>query len=138
MTAAAAVRRRHSTADYEGAHARLCALCQPGTTIYTVLRGITRSGLTRYLDFFVIEPASADVCLITPYIATVLKLKQTDDGYIAFRGWGTDCARQIVHLLSFELHGLVGKGAGFDPASSCDVTDSENYRAGYSLKQEWL
>jgi hypothetical protein len=136
--ASAGNRVRYDNVDSAQAHARLCGLCPPGTTVYSIKRSVTRSRLTTYLDFVVFEQSTGSVVNVTQYIAAVLRLKQTDDGWIVARGWGEDCAWQVLHQLSFSLHGLFGKGRGVNPQSPCDVTDSENYRAGHSLKQQWL
>jgi hypothetical protein len=80
--ASAGNRVRYDNVDSAQAHARLCGLCPPGTTVYSIKRSVTRSRLTTYLDFVVFEQSTGSVVNITQYIAAVLRLKQTDDGWI--------------------------------------------------------
>ncbi len=132
MSAAAA---KHGE-TFELAHAmtRLCEILHPGSTVYSVLR--RRAKQRQALDFYAIDHGR--VVGITKEVVIILGLPTNKAGNALVTGWGPDAAWHTVHNLSFALHGLVGKGAGKDPAAACDVADAENYRAGHSLRQVWL
>jgi hypothetical protein len=131
----AAANKRPDTAECDAARNSLCDICPPGTTVYVIHRGSTRSG-TNYLDFYVIPCASPR--RVTDLVAKTLRYRQTDRGWLTVKGWGADCAWHVIHNLSYALHGMIGKGRGLDPSAPCDVADAENYRAGHSLRKVWL
>jgi len=85
-----------------------------GSTIYTVLRHVSQSGLTRSISVYAI--VDNEVVYLDWYVATVLNLKQDikHDG-IKISGVGSDLGFEIVYNLSYCLFGN-----------------------GYKLKHKWL
>jgi transcription antitermination factor NusG len=136
VSSAAAKRIRSTTAEAEAAAQRLCDTIPPGSTVYAIRRARSRSGNLAYLDMYAITDGR--LLKITDDVAAATRLKQSAPGYIIVRGWGDDAAWHVVQQLSYALHGLVGQGAGLDPAATCDVSDAQNYRAGHSLRVVWL
>ncbi len=94
-------------------------------TVYTVLRGVSSSGLTRYLSLMVAgldHAGKPDVFNVTWHASNVLGEKLHDrDGHrvIKVQGGGMDLGFHLVYSLSSVLY------AGQD-------------RAGYVLKHRWL
>jgi hypothetical protein len=106
---------------------------KPGTTVYTVLRHVSRSGMMREISLYVIhkrEPMS-----ITWHAARVLKSSMNKgNSYWALRvgGCGMDMGFYVVNSLSYAIHGYKDIGqAGAIPRRG-------HYRAGYSIRHEWL
>jgi len=85
-----------------------------GSTIYTILRYVSQSGLTRSISVYTI--VDNEVVYLDWYVATVLNLKQDikHDG-IKISGVGSDLGFEIVYNLSYFLFG-----------------------DGYKLKHKWL
>lgn len=94
------------------ARERLLNELVPGDTIYTVLRHISKSGMTRWIDLYVIRDNEPE--RISYYAALVLGARINEEG-IKVRGGGMDMGFHLVYRLSCEL---------FD--------------AGYKLVQKWL
>lgn len=96
------------------AEERLRTLVQPGDTLYTVLRHVSRSGMSRRLHVYVVR--AGEMRLLTPAVAALLGLREDiADGAIVMRGSGMDFGAALVRDLSAALYG--------DP---------------YSLSQRWL
>lgn len=82
--------------------ANLKTWLKPGTTVYAVLRGHSRSGLSRTLEFYVVF--NREICRITWSVAKILDLTY-DERLEALRvkGCGIDMGREIVERLSTAL-----------------------------------
>ena len=85
---------------------------QPGQTIYTILRSVARSGMSRKISPLLIS--SNDILDISYHASRVLNWKLTDSG-ILVEGCGMDMGFHLVYNLSRVL-----------------------YNDGYILKQRWL
>jgi len=85
-----------------------------GSTIYTVLRHVSHSGLTRSISVYTI--VDNEVVYLDWYVAKVIGWKRDEkhDGIIV-TGVGTDVGFEIVYNLSYCLFG-----------------------DGYKLKHKWL
>lgn len=106
------------------ARERLGELISPGDTIYCILRSVARSGMSRRLDVYVIQAGSPR--FITPLVARALGYSWNPEREgLRVPGCGFDAGFEVAHGLSYALHG------------HDDVGDSR-YRAGYSLRHEWL
>jgi hypothetical protein len=90
-------------ADKAEAISTLKNLCPPGTTIYTVLRHVSRSGMQRALDVYVMEDNA-------PRRITWPVCKAVGYGYsdkydaLTIGGCGMDMGYDVVHNLSWVLH----------------------------------
>lgn len=108
---------------------------KPGDTVFTVLRHVSKSGMSRQIDFF--KLLNGRQHYLTGYIATLLDMKRTDQGALKVSGCGMDMGFSVVYNLSRSLwpkgfklakgqRGRNGDTSGFD-------TDG-----GYAISQQWL
>lgn len=74
-----------------------------GETIYTVLRHVSRTGMTRWISVFAIR--GGDLVNITRYVSEVTHFKY-DDRRDALRvhGAGMDVGFHVVYELSYQLY----------------------------------
>jgi len=113
-------KRQQQQTERETALAKLRALCPPGTTVYNVLRHVSRSGMQRVIDPFVLvaddyRPSNA----VRPfYLRGWLRdlgyrIDRTRDG-IVIGGCGMDMGFHLVYNLSAAIYadgyGCTGEG----------------------------
>jgi hypothetical protein len=109
---------------------------RPGTTVYTVLRHRSQSGMSRRIDVYVIRKNRP--CCLTLDVSRLLgwPLSNKDEALVV-GGCGMDMGHHVVYSMSsvlfpkgFKLaknqHGRNGDKSGFDSDG------------GYAVKQEWL
>ena len=112
-------------AERDEARARLLGMVKPGDKVYTVLRHVARSGMSRIIACYIVR--DGEMCWVTSLVSRALgygKLRntgRTGEG-IYVGGGGMDMGFHLVHSLSYALW-------GYGP----DVPN-----AGYQLKHEWL
>lgn len=101
--------------------AALRKLCPIGSTIYTVLRHRSSSGMFRVIDLFVIKKGKP-VC-IAWHAARAMgyKLHGKKEG-LSVSGCGMDMGYHLVNSLSYAIHGMSPK----------------KEKAGYTLNHRWL
>lgn len=101
--------------------AKLQDRLQPGTTVYTVLRHVSASGMSRSIQLLtVVDGTIVDISYMA---ARALDRKQdTSNGGIKCHGAGMDMGFELVYSLSRKLF-----------AGTLDSAD-----AGYLLTQRWL
>jgi hypothetical protein len=109
-------------------------LLKPGDTVYTVLRHVSTSGMSRAISVHIIrnnEPLN-----ISWSVANVIgeKLHTKHEG-IKIDGCGMDMGFSVVYDLSRELfpNGFDVQGIGRNGDTSGHDNDG-----GYALKQRWL
>ena len=137
-------------ADRDHAVATLRKLCPPGTTIYSMLRHRSASGMSRLIDFYVISDNAP--FRITGLIATA-GIESYDRRGEALRvsGCGMDMGFHVTHNLSYLLHpdgfdclGPRESGAHYGCPSNehsngdRDYTPHHHATGGYSLRSEWM
>lgn len=99
---------------------RLRALLKPDDTVYTVLRTVARSGLSRTIGVFMVDGGRIrDITRLTAR-ACGLTMNQAGDG-VRVHGGGMDMGFWLVYELASSLFAGDSKG---DP--------------GYALKHAWL
>jgi len=102
--------------------------------VYTVLRGVSRSSMTRWLDLFVIiknEPYR-----ITYSVANILDWKYSRKREaIIVNGCGMDMGFHTVYSLSRVLYPKGFKVNGIGRNGDTSGWDKDG---GYKLKQRWL
>ena len=101
--------------EQQEAIAKLQELCPAGTTVYTVLRYTTSSGMGRVISAFIIKdgkPYELDYLIERSEIG--FKRNQKHGGLMV-RGTGMDMGFHVVYELSRSIHA-----------------------DGYALKQEWF
>ncbi len=86
-------------------------------TIYTILRGVSRSGMTRYIDCYIIR--GNDPLMISAQVAEALH-----------RSYNTSPARSI---------GIICHGTGMDMGFELVYSYAQAiFKDGYALKQRWI
>lgn len=113
---------KKDTPKQKEARATLRKLCRPGTTIYTIIRHVSKSGMTRRIDLFVIRKNRP--WRLSHYVADLEGYRVHRDGGITVQGCGMDMGFHLVHNLSYALHGHKETARVDHP--------------GYSLKHEWI
>src|SRR5690349_7420785 len=111
--------------------AELRALCPPGSTVYTILRSVSRSGMSRVITPLVLTPDGPRY--LTHTVGTLLGLTSKrgfQDG-LRIDGGGMDMGFHLVNSLSYALHGM---GRGREIHALSGNTD----RPGYTLNHRWL
>jgi hypothetical protein len=103
------------------AAANLHGTLSPGNRVYTVLRHVSASGMSRNIDVYVFRDNRP--VYLTGAVANLLDAKRAKDNSIQISGCGTDMGFEIVYRLSRALY----------PNGSDAEKDG-----GYVLKHEWL
>lgn len=114
---------KYTKDEVERATDDMAALVSPGDTVYTVIRSVAKSGMSRTLSLFVVKDGK--LRNVTWDVSRILGYPLSDvNGHRALRvnGAGMDMGFHVVYSLSHEL---------FQRGS--DGTDK-----GYALTQEWL
>jgi hypothetical protein len=97
--------------ELENAKDKLISLLQETDIIYTVLRSVSKSGLSRSISFYVVDN-NKEIININYYISVLLgyKFDKTHFGLIGLKvkGGGMDMGFHVVHTLLREL-GITGK-----------------------------
>ena len=138
------------------ARGHLRAILKPGDTIYTVLRHVSKSGMSRDIDLYLM---SADGPLyLSGYAATALGERRAPDQGIRVGGCGMDMGFHLVYNLSSALYPdgflCIGKGEGHPRL--CPSNDHSNdwhdgppegeryaptrrhTSGGYALRHRWI
>lgn len=91
-----------TTVELETAKDQLISLLSDTDTIYTVLRSVSKSGLSRVISFYIID--NKEIVNINYYIKTLLgyKFNKTRDGLI-IKGGGMDMGFHVIHTLKHKL-----------------------------------
>jgi hypothetical protein len=110
----------------------------PGTKVYTVLRSVSRSGMMRRLDVVTFDKDGTRLWL-THLVAKALgwSFDQKTET-VRVQGRGLDVGFHLVNCLSYALHGHAGKGVKPDEEGRPLTPTRRHYRAGYSLRHEWI
>ena len=73
----------------------------PGQDIYTIVRSVSSSGMSRTIDLFIVE--NGQIARITHSVALATDHKQARNGALSIGGCGMDMCFQIVYLLGCAL-----------------------------------
>jgi len=123
---------KYSKAEKADALESLRGLLKPGATVYTVLRSKSRSGMSRRIDLYTIEPGAGKhwdaprLRYLSGYAAVLLDIQRHDSG-LKVDGCGMDMGFSLVYNLSSVLF----------PGLDQDGKPSGR-GAGYALRQEWI
>jgi hypothetical protein len=102
-----------------------------GDTVYSVLRHVSASGMSRNIDFYVIK--GGQPLWLTGAIANLLGLKQAKNGYgLTVTGCGTDVGFGVVYNLGKTIW---PDGTPEPHGTRNGQPDSDG---GYALKQAWI
>jgi hypothetical protein len=126
----------------------LRAILPPGSMVTYVLRSVSRSGMTRHIDFYYFGNDGSRRWL-SRMIADACGYRQADDGSIVARGCGMDIGFSVVYNLASELYpdGFMCTGNEVDsPCGRCPSNDhfngdckyTQHLDGGYALRSERL
>ena len=131
---------KYAKQDVEESREVLLRWLKPGDTIYTVLRHVSRSGMSRKIDLYKIEDGQP--IFLTGHAARVLGDRwDRDTGGIVVQGCGMDMGFEVVYRLGYALYPDGFNCAG-DHCPSCDHSNREDNAhhsdGGYALRQRWM
>lgn len=128
-------------AAQEEARAHLRKLCSPGTTVHSILRHTSRSGMMRHIDFILLKKDGSTRWL-SGWIAQAMDIRQHNGGVLKVSGCGMDMGFHIVNNLSYVLHGFkeddVATHVARIPKPQRDKLKPDHHRPGYTLDHNWL
>lgn len=125
---------KKSDAEREEARTKLREWLKPGDTVYTVLRHVARSGMSRDISIVLIRP-DGETLHPNYSVAKAIGARLVNaHGYDAIRmgGCGQDMGFAIVYELGYALW---PKGTGKPHGTRNGAPDSDG---GYALKHRWL
>lgn len=128
---------RYSKEEVSESLATLRKNCPPGTKVYCTLRHVSRSGIRREISLHAMKKG---VPVSLSWDAARVLGWSLNDGRshwaIKVDGAGMDMGFHLVNQLSYALHGMKDRGA--DTIDAGGQPRRGHYRAGYSLRHEWL
>ena len=123
----------------------------PGATVYTVVRHVSKSGMSRRIDLY--TWIDGDKMFLSGYVGCVLDMRRpyNKDG-LKVDGCGMDMGFHVVYSLSYALWGKAFKCIGVNGKAHkdrCPSNDHHDYGwkgrkgtlhsdGGYALRQEWI
>jgi hypothetical protein len=130
------------TERQQEARKQLVALCPPGTTVYTVLRHVARSGMSRRIDLYVIQDGEPRWLSGLYKAAEGITSRKYDA--VTVQGCGMDMGFHLVYNLSHTLYpeGFTCTGdvchSNDHSNGDRDHTPHAHRDGGYALKQRWM
>jgi hypothetical protein len=128
----------------EEARAELRKICKPGDTLHTILRHVSRSGMSRRISVIKIEKDGSHVDLDWLVEKAGIAKSRRDKRGLMMGGCGMDMGFALVYSISSSLYRgsfhCIGKGC---PANDHNNGD-RNYEphlhsdGGYALRQSWI
>lgn len=117
--------------EWEAAAERLRAWLPPGSTVYTVLRHVSRSGMSRDIDLYCWVPSDKPEgepvkMYLSGYVATVLGERRTYQGAIKVGRCGMDMGYHLVNGLSWNLYPNGFACIGAKDGKRCPSNDHRN------------
>ena len=141
---------RYSKQEIEASREYLRKLLKPGDTLHTILRHVSRSGMSRDIDvIFTNESHNAN---LSWDISRALDYSQAKDGSIKVGGCGMDMGFSVVYDLSNTLFGEYkclgekcpspdhtnSRGWGEDKLPPYKRDGKMEHKDGYAISQRWL
>ena len=135
-----------SKADRAESIATLREILRPGDTVTTVLRSVSRSGMSRSIDLYALKCERGKVSLrwLSYHVARVLGGWDERRECVKVGGCGMDMGFHLVYNLGRTLW-PTGYRCGGKRCHSNDHTNgrprdgrSHHRDGGYALRQEWL
>lgn len=110
-------------------------ILKPGDTIRSVVRSVSRSGMSRTIDFYLAR--NGDLVYLTGHMAAVLDEPRNDQGAMKVTGCGMDMCFATVYNLGYCLWPDGFECAGRDPESrgrghGCPSNDHSNGDRDYA------
>lgn len=134
--------------EKEESKARLLELIKPGDTIYTSLKHVSRSGMYRVIDLYIIKDNRP--YRISGIASNLLEGYDLRHEGCKAGGCGMDMGFYLVYNLSYSLFPEYNCIAPVEVADSyrhCpssdhvnhgDCRNNKHHKDGYGLRQEWL
>lgn len=129
---------RKSNADRQEAIDHLRSILKPGDTVWTDLRSVSRSGMSRKIGvhFFEVRDGKIERWWLTRFVATATGYRFDEKTEcLSVSGCGMDMGFAVVYDLSRALfpEGFKVEGTGRNGDKSGWDNDG-----GYALKQRWI
>lgn len=111
----------------------------PGSTVYTVIKHVARSGMYRVIDVYAIRNNQPLRLSWQTALACGYRYDRKHEG-VGVSGCGQDQGYALMMAISYKIHGWQPKGDGAKPenAGRPFTPRRGHYRAGYSLNHRWL
>lgn len=129
---------KYSKEAVEKALAYLREILKPGSDVYTSVKSVAKSGMSRTMTLHVVQDGR--ICGITYSAAVALGEVQQNDSSIRVHGCGMDMGFEVVYRLSRRLFpdGFKPRDAGNEYGRNGTSADEVDKDGGYALKQRWL
>jgi hypothetical protein len=105
-------------------------LIKPGSTVYTILRNVSASGMSRQIDVIIVKRDGPRN--ISNYVADACGYTQHNGGPLKVGGCGMDMGFAVVYGLGAKLW---PNGTSKPHSRRNGEPDSDG---GYALRQEWI
>ena len=143
---------RISKTERDGARETLRELLPPGTTVFTVLRHVSRSGMSRSIDAYLVteHDGQPDHRWLSRLIskATGISFDERREA-LKMNGAGQDMGYAIIHDLGYTLYPdgfmCTGDGVGRRGCPSNDHSNGDrdytlhqHNSGGYALHHDWI
>jgi|SRR6185503_12807943 len=140
---------RVSKSEKEQALAELREIVKPGDTLTTVLRHVSRSGMSRRIDVYKFSPEPTSQGgvhrhWLSPLISRACGYSMKNEALVV-GGCGMDMGFAVVYDVSQALY---GRGTGYEcSGDKCPSSSHHNGRKrnkgerhddGYAVSQDWL
>lgn len=132
-----------SKSEQEKAEARehLLGLLKPGDTVRTVLRHVSRSGMSRRIDLYLAK--GDELLYLSGWAAQAMGDRVSRAGGIIVGGCGMDMGFHLVYNLGWALwpegFRCAGKRCRSNDHSNSPESKNRKHRdGGYALRQEWI
>ena len=114
--------RREYQHDCADCHVKSCTkmlkkFCRKGSTMYTVIRHVSKSGMSRRIDCYSIH--RGELTYLSGYIEGITGWKRHRDGGLIVSGCGMDMGFHIIYNVSAALYG-------------------HDNRGGYEISHSWI
>lgn len=114
---------RYTKQEVEDARAEALCLFPRGAFVYTILRSVSASGMSRKIDVYSLSDGA--LTYATGYVAKLLDRRRDKAGAIVEEGCGMDMAWHLAYSLSCVLYGY-------------DEQGRYSHEGAYSLKHQAL
>lgn len=131
--------------EIEEARAHLLRYLKPGDTLYTVLRHVSSSGMSRRIDVYKLNGGEPDY--LSGWVGAILGLRVHDKGGLVVGGCGMDMGFHVVSNLSRALfpdgYGCTGERCPSNDHSNGDrdyTPGDKHWHTGadYAFRARWL
>lgn len=134
---------KHSKSDRDAAIARLREWLKPGDTVHTILRHVSRSGMSRAISLVAIAP-DGGIKDLDASVAIALNMPRSKHDGLTVGGCGMDMGFSVVYNLSSALFRdgfeCVGERCPSNDHNNGDRDHTPHHHSsgGYALRHSWL